>query len=71
MAVDTHDEAARTGEEQRLRDLLAAVRAVRASTESPMVDTNLRSVEEVLVHSLVMFTDDLELHPYMGLLAAP
>jgi hypothetical protein len=63
-----HDPAARAAEETRLRSLLDQIRAGRQATESPMVDANLRAMEELCLHALTFFTADIALHPYLSAL---
>lgn len=59
-----YDEAERAAEEARLRSLLGAIRTGREATASPMVDANLRAMEELCLHALSFFTVDIDLHPY-------
>ncbi|MEW6470799.1 MAG: hypothetical protein AB1679_00835 [Actinomycetota bacterium] len=70
MAEGYYDEAERAAEEARLRALLATIRAGREATASPMVDANLRSMEELCLHALTFFTADIDLHPYTSALSA-
>lgn len=60
-----YHEAERAAEESRLRALLAQIRTGREATESPMVDANLRAMEELCLHALTFFSVDLDLHPYL------
>ncbi len=64
-----YDEQERFAEGALLRNLLSLIRAGRETTSSPMVDTNLRTMEELCLHTLSFFTVDVELHPYMGALS--
>jgi hypothetical protein len=63
-----YDEGARAADEGRLRALLEQIRSGRQATHSPMVDANLRSMEELCLHALTFFTVDVDLHPYLGAL---
>jgi len=67
--ADTWEEAERADDDERLQALLAAIRAGRQATASPMVDANLRGMEELCLHALSYFTVDIDLHPYTSSLA--
>jgi hypothetical protein len=60
-----YDKAERVAEESRLRALLGRIRSGREATASPMVDANLRAMEELCLHALTFFTVDIDLHPYL------
>jgi hypothetical protein len=61
-----YDQAARGQDEQGLKGLLEDIRQVRQSTASPMVDQNLRKMEELCLHTLLFFGTDIDLHPYFA-----
>jgi len=63
-----YDEGARAADEARLRALLDQIRSGRQATDSPMVDANLRGMEELCLHALTFFTVDVDLHPYLSAL---
>jgi hypothetical protein len=60
-----YDRRGRERQAAEVAALLQTIRKVRRETESPMVDQNLRQMEDLCLHTLLFFTDDVEVNPYI------